>query len=194
MRAEDPSVKRETPFWSSLPGILTGLAAVLGATVALLTAFGLTGSGDEPNSASSGAAPGPVGATRSTASASIAVPRQGEGVCFKQPFRGASKGVAESDDLWIVLYSPDIERFFPGDPAERIIRRDGTRWSGVAVVGKSKGADVGAPYELQIVSASATASRWLADFASGAARDVGLQSLPKGTKTLAKVFVTKDAC
>jgi hypothetical protein len=188
------SVKRETPFWSSLAGILTGLAGVLGAAVALLAAFGVTGSDDQPNAGRSDAAQDTVGPRRSNASVSVAVPRQGDGVCFKQPLRGTAKGVAESEELWIVLYSPDIERFFPGDPAERVIRQGSTRWSGVAFVGKSKAADVGAPYELQIVSASETASRVLADFTSGAARDVGLQSLPRGTTKLASVFVTKDAC
>jgi hypothetical protein len=187
-------VKRERPFWSSLPGILTGLAGFLGAVAALVTAFGLTGSDEQSKSSSAGAVQHRAGPQRSIASASIAIPRQGDGVCFKQPLRGTAKGVAESDELWIVLYSPDIERFFPGDPAERVIRRGSTRWSGVAFVGKSKAADVGAPYELQIVSAGETASRQLADFTSGAARDLGLQSLPSGTRKLAGVFVTRDAC
>jgi hypothetical protein len=187
-------VRRERPFWSSLPGILTGLAAVLGAVAALVTAFGLTGSGERSQPTSAGPAPRRAGAQRSSASASITVPRQGEGVCFKQPLRGTAKGVAESDELWIVLYSPDIERFFPGDPAERVTRRGSTRWSAVAFFGKSKAADVGASYELQIVSAGTTASRRLADFTSGAARDVGLQSLPSGTRKLADVFVTRSAC
>jgi hypothetical protein len=188
-------VKRETPFWSSLAGILTGLAGVLGATVALLAAFGVTGSDDQTKPGRSDAADGAVGPQPPAVSASITVPRQGDGICFRQPMRGAAKGLAASAELWIVVYAPDIERFFPGDPTEKVIRRGETRWSGVAFVGSSrKGAGVGEAYQLQIVSASETASRSLVDFKSGAARDLGLQSLPSGAKVLASRFVTRDAC
>jgi hypothetical protein len=188
-------VKRETPFWSSLAGILTGLAGVLGATVALLAAFGVTGSDDQTKSGRPDAANGSAGPRRSAVSASISVPRQGDGICFRQPMRGTAKGVAGSAELWIVVYAPDIERFFPGDPTEKVSRRGETQWSGVAFVGSnSKGAGVGEAYQLQIVSASEAASRSMADFKSGAARDLGLQSLPSGAKVLASRFVTRDAC
>jgi len=108
--------------------------------------------------------------------------------------RGTAKGVGGSAELWIVVYAPDIERFFPGDPTQKVIRRGETQWSGVAFVGSSKGVGIGDAYQLQIVSAAQAASRSMADFKRGASRDLGLQSLPSGAKVLASRFVTRDAC
>lgn len=189
-------MNEKTPFWSSLPGILTGLAGVLAGVVGLLTAFGLGDSDDPSKSApSTPATRAATGPRRSTVSASITAPRQGDGICFRQAVRGTAKGVPESSELWVVVYAPDIERFFPADPAKRVIREGKTNWSDVAYVGASpKDDNVDDPYELQIVSASKSASRLFADYVRGPARELGLQTLPSGTERLDKVFVTRDAC
>lgn len=183
-------MSQKTPFWSSVPGILTalagilaGIAAIIAAVVNLLPLLGLGGS-DE----------GATDQRRSSVSASIAAPRQADKVCFRQDVSGTAKGLPESSELWLVVYTPDIERYFPVGRAARVIRRGKTRWSGVAYMGGSPRREVGDAFELQIVGATQSADRSLDEYEKGPAIELGLPSLPSGTERLDKVFVTRAAC
>ncbi len=182
---------RNRAFWTSLPGILTGIAAVIGASVGLVTAFGPESDASQP------AATVPASTTEAFRAAapvaSITEPLHGEAVCHEQTVRGTVSRLPESARLWLVLYAPDIERWYPISRPQPIVRDGASHWSSVAHIGRDA-RDEGDGYELQVHSADAKASRVFTADARRAAQGRGMTTLPAGAQQLDEIFVRKDAC
>jgi hypothetical protein len=158
---EGSSDSRLKTFFTSLPGILTGLAALLTAIAAVAGLFLTRGGGDGTHGAGSTSAqnPGPK--------VQILSPEPGR-VAWKTPVKIRYSHLGPDSDLWLVEHA---DKYYPqlrcpeGHPAPTIERlasqQDGT-WTGTIEIGP-KVTRPGSNFQLLVLLTSRQASQLLSE-------------------------------
>jgi len=155
-------------FWTSIPGICTGIAALLSATAALVTAVvGPAGIAHTVGSAFPGnqpakhathqpvKAPGPGRVER----IAISEPGNGADVKYELTVKGTAL-VNPPNQLWVLGYAPGVDRWYFPDPPSPPVAPDGS-WSVYSPLGDGTGTDTGFKFTIAALVVSPTAGETL---------------------------------
>lgn len=104
--------------------------------------------------------------------------------------RGTFEGLPEGKAIWIVLFIPDVGRYYPQNRPADI--EAGNRWSSLAYLGVPS--DTGKRFDILAVVADSEAKNAFNAYLANA-RDrnnwAGLETLPSGATIYARITVTR---
>lgn len=124
--------------------------------------------------------------------AHIETPQDGSYVPYRLSVEGTHQNIPDNWDLWLVLYDPEADVFFPQPSA--IMALPGGRWYTVATLGEDKMSEAGRTFEVLLLLLPRSAAMHLVRQTQEAAargKSSSMPSVPRGGRVMDRVIVTR---
>ena len=128
----------------------------------------------------------------SSVQAKIETPLDGGEVGYRISVEGTHRRVPDNMELWLVLYSPDEDLFYPQPSA--IMLLPGGRWYTMATIGEDKSQYIGKTYEmllLMLPRASAMQLVRQAHEAMARGKGLGTPNIPRNGMVMDRRVITR---
>jgi hypothetical protein len=122
----------------------------------------------------------------------ITHPSDGSKVQIGVTVRGTSQNMPEGYKIWVIVYCPEVDRYYPQDCAENV-QGDG-KWASRALIGVEGEGDVGKEFEIILIFADPTAHDILTQYVEWCTANgswPGLEELPEGVIVYDSVSVIR---
>lgn len=124
--------------------------------------------------------------------AKIETPLEGGDVWYRISVEGTHRNVPDNMELWLVLYSPDEDIFYPQPSA--IMLLPGGRWYTMASIGEDKSEYIGKTYEMLLLMLPRTSAMQLVKHVQEAmarGKGYGTPNIPRNGVVMDRRIITR---